>query len=89
MNFAKLYEGDFGQVLFVCDTDDDGAPSVKISVMPDGLGVCTATIGFPDTDEGYDKRDAYFDKIDEALGLSIGRSTFNQLSMLATAEDDA
>lgn len=56
--FAKLYNyDDIGQVLVVQDQTD---PEVKISLIPEGLGLCGPTFTFDD----FDKCDEFFSKLD-------------------------
>ena len=63
--FAKIFGSDDKQVL-VCKVEGDaGEPSVRFSTQPEGLGVCEMTLGFTDDDAGWDKRDAFFDKLTE------------------------
>jgi hypothetical protein len=53
--FAKLFGTDDDQILVTVDSADDGGPQVKFSFEPKGLGVCHIAVGFPDTEEGWDK----------------------------------
>lgn len=65
MAFAKLFEfDDIGQVLVTTDThDDNGKPLVALRCDWEGL-TATPSWQFPDTDDGYDLRDKYFNSID-------------------------
>jgi hypothetical protein len=66
--FAKLfYSEKYGQILVKLgrDPDDDDAPEIRLFVRPKGLGVCEQSIGFPNTDDGYNQAQACFDKIDQ------------------------
>lgn len=77
--FAKLFETEkFGQILVVADTNDEGDPAVVVSVMPPGLGVCAVKLCYPDTDDGWAKRDDTFRAIDEAGACDIAAAAFKQ-----------
>ncbi len=59
--FVKLFESaQYGQLLVVKDTTDEGEPQVTYSWEPPGYGVCHSRIIEPDTDEGHAKIDALF-----------------------------
>lgn len=66
--FCKIFESEeCGQILVIKDTrEDDGAPSVFIKFIPEGMGVCGPTYSFTDEDEdvAWGKVDKVFDKID-------------------------
>ena len=68
--FAKLYEVEgIGQILVKIDTADDECPEVRFYVMPDGLGVSTKSFVWPNTDEGWETAEAYFDDITEESAI--------------------
>ncbi|MBX9348786.1 hypothetical protein K5M36_16990 [Chromobacterium vaccinii] len=64
--FAKLYETtEYGQVLVMLDQNDDGNPAISFHAKPEDLGVCSTSLAFPDTEDGWDKAEAVFESIDE------------------------
>lgn len=72
MAFAKLFGNDDNQVLVKLDTSEDGGPEVRFFVKPDGLGVCSQAAEYEDSDEGWDKAEAFFAGIDEKRALEAG-----------------
>lgn len=69
--FAKMFESEeYGQVVVMND-DLDGLPAVVVFFQPEGMGVCKAALKFSDDEEGYDKCDAAFEKVDLELAESI------------------
>lgn len=76
--FCKLYEHpEIGQILVKMDSDDDGDPEIRFYFTPDGLGVCSCALGFPDTDLGYELQERAFEKIDEESAVSAVRSVLD------------
>ena len=70
--FAKLYQTDkFGQILVTTQLDDDGHPEISYRFGVENGGNITISHSFSDTDEGYDKRDANFEKTDLAKAVTI------------------
>jgi hypothetical protein len=64
--FAKLFGPETDQVLVKLDAaPDSGAPEIRIYFQPPGLGVCSFALGFDDTEDGWDKAEAAFQKMDE------------------------
>jgi hypothetical protein len=43
---------------------DLGEPAVRIYFMPEELGVCEMKIGFEDSDDGWDKAEAAFERFE-------------------------
>lgn len=65
--FAKLFGAPDNQVLVKLDADPEShAPEVRIYFQPPSLGVCSFALGFPDSEEGWDKAEAAFAAMDEA-----------------------
>lgn len=75
--WAKLFERDGKQVLVTNDQDEDGNPCVKISAKPKGLGVSSLSIGFKDTEEGYELCDKCFEKMDEGKAFDLAQQIFD------------
>jgi len=84
-DFAKLFavEG-IGQILVMQDTNDDCNPAVKIFFQPEGFGVCCVALGFTDDDDGWEKCDKAFAKMDQAMAEEAVRK---QLEMLNGARE--
>lgn len=77
--FAKLYEfEDIGQVLVKVDQSDDGC-EVKVYFEPEGLGVCSAAINFPDTDTGHENAQRCFKAVTEHHAGKMARDTIATL----------
>jgi hypothetical protein len=63
-DFAKIVRATDGtQVLFYKDNGDDGKPVLKQITDMDGI-TGAMNLSFSDDDEGYDRRDAAFDRAD-------------------------
>jgi len=81
--FAKLYETEqHGQILVVIDTNDDGSPSVTISVEPEGMGVCSLGPSWKDTDVGWSSAEKLFNDMTEDMAITFADEIFSQLSAL-------
>lgn len=68
--FAKLYERNQEQVLVKIEGAEDG-PEVRFYFEPEGFGVCSFTLGFDDTDEGWDKAEEFFGKVEEDMAFNL------------------
>lgn len=67
-DFAKLFETQYGQVVvFLQDNEYDGSPEIRMFSKPDGLGICSAAFGFPDTDAGRQAAEDGFDKVTQEM----------------------
>lgn len=62
--FAKLY-GTGRQILVMLQESDDGNPEIRFFTKPNGLGVCSFSVGYEDSDDGREKAAYYFDRVDE------------------------
>lgn len=79
-DFAKIFNSDkFGQILIVTDIDDLGAPALKVSILPEGLGVCSTLVSFTDDDKGYEHLDKAFTGIDETIAEQIALNITKEL----------
>jgi len=77
-NFAALYHADdIGQVLVMIDSGDEG-PEIRFSFKPEGLGVCSVKLGFPDTDGGWELAEHAFSEVTEEQALAIARQTITE-----------
>lgn len=78
--FAKLFEVDgIGQILVTQDTSDDGLPSVFVSHMPEGYGVCTFCFSFADDEAGWESCDRAFQLMDEEKAADLVRQNLLEL----------
>lgn len=79
--FAELFTDEtLGQVLVLCDENDNYQPVIRFSVRCK-MGVVSIDIGFEDSLEGEEKRDIAFAKIGRATALKTARN------LLDTIED--
>lgn len=79
--FAKLYGKGDEQVLVIRDSDDYGRPELKFSVWGgNGLGVCSASFSWDDTDEGWAKLDEAFEKISEERVQTVAASLREEIA---------
>lgn len=88
--FAKLFGPPDDQVLAVRDTNDDGAPEIRVTFNPASpiLGLCSVAVGFDDTIAGGVAADLAFSKLTEeqARALIAGaRITADNLDAAADA----
>jgi len=77
--FAKLFEfEDIGQVLVLRKTDDNDKPCVRYICQPeaDGIGTCSITVPFVDSDNGNAQADKAFEAVDE----EAARAAFQTLT---------
>ncbi|HLV16003.1 MAG TPA: hypothetical protein VKY70_00880 [Pseudomonas sp.] len=82
-DFAKIfYANGIGQILVMRDTNDECNPALNIYFEPKGFGVCRIGLGFKDTDDGWEKRDEAFAKMDQAMAEEAVRK---QLALIEDA----
>lgn len=82
MSFAKLYGPDNDQVLVTIDVGAaDNRPEVRVHFQPEGLGVCSTALQFPDTDDGWNKADAAFAAMDEEKARKMIKVHLSRLGM--------
>lgn len=75
-DFAKLYRfDDIGQVLVFLETNDEGAPSLFFKVQPEGLGICSCSLNFKDSGDGWDKAERAFADTDKARAEKVVRKS--------------
>lgn len=62
MDFAKIFDTKHGQVAAIQQSNDEGAPEIRIffNLSPVGQGVSNLAFSYEDSDEGWDKCDAAF-----------------------------
>ena len=79
-NFCKVFYTDkYDQILVKIDHAEDGTPEVRFYIQPDNLGVCSIAAKYDSTDDGWDKAEAYFEKIDEPLARANARLILNMI----------
>lgn len=79
--FAKLYETYIGQILVKMDASEDQKPEVRFFFEPQGLGVCSSALTFPDTDEGWDNQLTTFNSVDEDQAIAMANAVIEQLGI--------
>lgn len=89
LNFANIFESiKFGQILVFKDTDDDINPCLRFAVEPSNLGTCFVTLSFSDDTDGWNKRNAAFDKVNLEMAESIVAKVF-EFDAAMEADDGA
>lgn len=81
--FAKLYNTHLGQILVKVGTNegaDDGCPEVKIYFQLKGFGIVTVAKTFPDNNNGWKRRNKFFEDMTEEQATSIVADTIQKLS---------
>lgn len=87
--FAKLYERDGNQILVTAETNDEDKPVIKIMAIPQGLGLCSFSIGYKDTEEGFDVRDSVFEQdVTEDWAFEKVANTLGRLGLATGARDE-
>lgn len=79
--FAKLYETNIGQILVKMDASEEQKPEIRFFFEPEGLGVCSTAMGFPDTEEGWDNQLILFNSVDEDQAIAIANGVIEQLGL--------
>lgn len=72
--FAKIFTGDeFGQVVVMKKTNDDGNPEIRFyyETENEDLDVCETAYAYHDTEDGWNKRDKKFEEIELDVAKSI------------------
>ena len=77
--FVKLYAfDDIGQVLVKHANTDDGY-EVKLYCEPEGFGICSMAINFPDTDTGFESSNKCFGAITSHHAENTARKIISEL----------
>jgi len=88
--FAKVYETEkYGQILAKIDsaeTDNESGAEVRFYFHPEGLGVCSVALFFPDTDKGWDGSDKFFLGLDREQCENIVGPSFEKVATFAGQE---
>lgn len=70
--FCKLFQSEaYGQILVKLDQDSNCDPEVRYFFKPKDLGVCSAAIGFQDTNSGWDAAEALFAKTEQGEAETV------------------
>ncbi len=79
MEFAKIFNSaKYGQILLLAGSEnDDCKPEIRAYAQPENLGVCSSSLVFSDTDQGWGTRDEAFLKVDVAAAESIVKPMFD------------
>ena len=64
MSFTRTFhDQEIGQICVMRSENDDGLPECRIYFEPPELGVCSMAYGFDADEEGFDKRDQFFENL--------------------------
>lgn len=80
--FAKLFETERGQILAKIDSGEDGAPEVRFYASPEGLGVCSVSLNYEDSEAGWDSAEHAFEKVDEAAAVQACATIFEMAAKM-------
>lgn len=79
--WAKLFEiAGVGQVLALLDENEDGEPVVKFLYEKDEFGRHSFTFGFPKTEMGWTKAQAFLNTVDEQSAEQIIKQALTMFS---------
>ena len=81
MDFAKMFQTELGQVVVMLQTDDDGAPEVRVFMRPEDMDVCSTAFGYSGDDEGQAKAEDGFAKFDMAMATACLREVNSLLGI--------
>lgn len=78
--FAKLFnDTEFGQILVVLNTCDEGNPQIVFSFQPEDLGVCNMSMNAKnDSEKAFDSFDKFFEEMDEETAVNAVREVQSQ-----------
>ena len=86
--FSKVFESEkFGQILVMKD-NDDGKPTVDTHICIEG-GNMKASMKWSETDEGYEKRENVFDKIDLEFAEKFVETQMWEMAEIMYSEDES
>lgn len=84
-DFAKIFRDEAGrQILVTRDAGDAGEPAVKVSIEPEGFGVCYMALRYDDDDNGWDTRDEVFAAFTEEEARVCASGLVRQLEELSS-----
>ena len=82
-DFAKLFQSEtYGQLVVIMQGSVKGRPELRIFMQPAGYCVSSMGLQYEDSDSGWDKCEADFEKIDLAWAESRVQMTFDQLAAM-------
>jgi len=73
--FAKLFDTSQGQFLVTRETDEDGCPAVLFRSYYQDKVMLTSRLSFEDSEEGLNRADKVFDKLDQEEAERISKSS--------------
>lgn len=80
--FAKLYaDENIGQILVKLDSCESSKPEVRFFFQPENRVVCSFSLGFEDSDEGWDDAEAAFDRVTQESAVALVTETLEKLGM--------
>jgi hypothetical protein len=81
--FAKLFGPPDAQLLVKFDAAaDTGKPEVRVFFEPPGLGVCSVSVAFEDSEEGWANAEHAFEEMDESRARSGAAAAMRELSIV-------
>lgn len=87
--FCKLFETEtHGQLLAMLGRNDQDKPEVRVFAAPEGLGVCSLAASYSDDDEGWDRAEEWFSRIDEDKAIEHTKILFDSAAEM-TEETNA
>jgi hypothetical protein len=80
--FAKVFDSeDFGQIVLIMQSaDETGKPELRVFFKPESLGVCSLTLSYSDTDEGWDNCESNFNNADLEFTEGLVKPILEQIS---------
>ena len=79
-NFAKIFQSEkFEQLVVIMQGSVDDHPEIRIFMKPAGYGVCSVALQYEDSDSGWDKCEANFEKFDLAQAEAAAMQVFSQI----------
>jgi len=79
--FVKLFQSEkYGQICVIKQDNEECMPELFFMVQYKDSGVCSNSLAFTDSNEGYDKRDNAFYLVDLETSEAIAKQIFDALS---------
>lgn len=73
--FCKLFETEeYGQILAKFDESEAGKPELRIYIQPPDLGVCSISLEWPDTEQGWELAETALEDLVEDKAKRIAES---------------
>lgn len=77
MELAKIFNTKaYGQLCAIRYSDEEGRPEIKIFCEPPGVGVCCLSVGFNDSERGWDLQREGFENLTEEIAIATAKPAF-------------